>query len=183
MLSKIRGGSVSVFIGLFALTCAGSASGFAGTPPITLDYIESLKIGSTTKPEIEAKLGKPYWVSDDKKSLELLFLNPQGTGQRASFSFNEKGILETKMLLITDADSEIQPEVAFKRYPHSKFHRHDAEITDPHSLPDEVYYEDLSTGLSIEIRKGRNEVSTLSWADPKLRKVAKSAGSSSTAGH
>lgn len=139
----------------------------------TLKQVESLEIGKTTRDGIKALWGSPYRIVAKERGLVVWFyLNKDSTAQKASFNFNEAGILRTKLYLVDDEEPESQVEAVFKHYPNSKFRRYEAEWINPHSAPDEIYYEDEKAGLLIEVHKTRNEVWSISWADPKSRKVA-----------
>lgn len=125
----------------------------------TQDNITSVRslLGNPDQQLPLADLDGDLWVYNDK----------QDGHHRLSLVFDRKtNALQSVLWLVRDRDPEIHLEQSKKRFPHSNFRAQDAGWDNPHSAPDERFYVDDKSGVSITFRKARQEVQAIGWSNP-----------------
>lgn len=148
--------------------CISAPQNGYSTHLINLSKIEQLPLGSNTK-TIEQILGSPtemQSINDLKNTTAWVYFDNHKINRVTLIVDKISGRLLAKTWQIEDGDLERDIQTTLKRYPKANFKlRHAKWIAD--FLPDEAYYEDLALGLSIKVRKKRQEVLSISWFLPE----------------
>lgn len=146
-------------------SCMSAPKQLSNTTVLHLSVVEQISLGSHQS-IIEQRFGKPTEtkdVFDSKDSMALVYSDDSKT-DRATFIIDKKtGQLLAKAWQVEDGDSEQNVEVALKRYPKANFKKRDSKWIADFS-PDEAWYEDRKLGITIRVRKKRNEVSSIIWS-------------------
>ena len=113
------------------------------------------------------KPGKTESVRSSSNKVAWVYFDERSAIERATLIIDKKsGQLVAKTWQVEDGDLEQRVDAALKRYPNAHFKRRELKWINPHIAPDEAYYEDQDLGLSIEVRKKRNEVFSITWTLP-----------------
>ncbi len=93
------------------------------------------------------------WIFKDKR-----------TGhQRLSLVFNSEKKVHSVLWLVRQGEPEINIANSKNYFPHATFEEKDAPWENPHAAPNERLYTDHEKGISITVRKSRQEVESISW--------------------
>ena len=158
---------------IFAFSACQSLQNMAGRrSELSLQFAKEQRIGVTKQGEILSLLGKPDRIFDmsetnlggNGKIWAYLAGGIQSSG-RISFSFPANSdIVDSITWDVRNGDPEQNLEIALSQFKDSKFIKTLPKYWDnPHSSPDEVYYEDSNNGLTITYLKTPKRVTTISW--------------------
>ncbi|MBI2605132.1 MAG: hypothetical protein HYW49_03520 [Deltaproteobacteria bacterium] len=151
--------------------------------PLRFETIEQFAIGRTSQEDAIRGIGQPdrtFSLEIENKVVWIYLVEWNFTGgkaevPRATLTFDAKsGTLQSKSWDVYEGEREKTLDGARSRFKSALFKRIDAEQTNPHAVPDEIYFVDEKQGISIEYRKARGEVSSISWWNPSDRSVAES---------
>jgi len=164
-----------VIISLSCLHCSSVSQ--TNRPPLKLSQVELLKIGRTTRQEVLTILGPPKakMLFDAPKNIEAwnYYDGDVKPVPRISLSFDEaSGVLLGKTWNVLQNEPESNLSQLEKFYPTSNFTHRDAPWTNPHSYPDEEFYEDKEKGIQITFSYARQKVQAISWLSSTDRAVS-----------
>ena len=134
-----------------------------------------MQVGKTTKNEAIAQVGQPDRILDLGKSetnqplkLWVYFANRDESSGRLSLSFPEDSdILNSITFGVRDGDREQDLEQALSQFKTSHFVKVLPKHWDnPHSSPDEVFYQDAKGGLSVVYLQSPKQVVAITWTSP-----------------
>ncbi len=156
-----------LILSLFIASCKSTPPSLATT--LSFSLVEQIKLDSK-KETIEQILGKPTQILPVASligEIAWLYAETKRNLIRATLVFNIKSEkLISKTWEIYDGYLEQNIDALLKKFPNAKFKRQNAKWINPHIAPDEAYYEDHNLGLSIEIRRLRNEARSITWTMP-----------------
>ncbi len=139
---------------------------------LQLETVEKLQLGHTDKDEIKKLFGNPDNIfnleqfSETNETGEIWEFN-ENSYPRLSIYFEKESTLTHSITWgVRSGDPEQDLHTAKARYKTANWEARSAPFSNPHKTPDECYYEDRKMGISIEFRKTRKEVSSISWWNP-----------------
>ncbi len=144
-------------------------------PELSLSTAQQMHVGQTKRDELVQRLGKPDRIID----LSLTNLGGNGTiwayfaggdqsAGRLSFSFSANSdTVDSISFDVRDGDPEQNLEKALSRFKGANFVKTRPQKWDnPHSSPDEVFYQDSKTGLTVVYLQSPKQVVAISWWSP-----------------
>lgn len=162
-------GIVFIMVGCVRLQPTNSVK-----PEFSLQQVENIHVGETTQAEVLNLFGKPDRVIDLSQE------KPKGQGTiwayfageiksvgRLSFSFSANTV-ESISWDVRDGDPEQDLNTALSQFKDSKFVKVFPKRWDnPHSSPDEVFFEDTKRGLTIIYLQTPKRVEAITWSSPE----------------
>lgn len=163
------------FIILGIIGCQGLQTNTALRPELSLSMVKEIQVGKTKQSEIVSRLGKPDRVFDISQT------NLGGKGKiwayleggfesigRISLSFPaDSDIVDSVSWDVRDGDPEKNLENALSQFKGINFVKTRPKAWEnPHSSPDEIFYEDSKTGIVIVYLQTPKRVAAISWVSP-----------------
>jgi hypothetical protein len=161
----------------FVINCLASED-HSSRAALTLNEVETVKPGHTTKSEVEKIFGTP-----DKEYVE------SGKDGRVAWLYFEPPFYAVpRVSLLYVANSDVvysitwqprggEPEYdlvkAKNRFKSAQFKYREGEWITPHASPNEAIYEDMRSGVSIQFKETTKRVESISWIDPRALLAAR----------
>ncbi len=155
--------------------CQGLQTRSISRPNLTLLLAEEIHVGKTTRADVLSRLGKPDRVIDlrqtDLKVREEIWAyfagGIQSTGRITLFFPTSSDLVDSVSWDVRDGDPEQILTNALSRFKGRDLVRtRPKHWENPHSAPDEIFYEDSKTGLTIIYLQTPKRVTAISWALP-----------------
>lgn len=166
---------LSFFLVFGLAGCQGLQTSSTTRPELSLSIAEEMHVGKTKQSEILARLGTPDRIIDlndtnlgGQGKIWAYFADGIRSAGRISFSFPANSeIVDSISWDVREGDPEQKLDNALSRFKGANFVMARPKYWDnPHASPDEVFYNDLKSGLTITYLKTPKEVISLSWELP-----------------
>lgn len=175
-------GTTVLLLGISLASCAGPTAKPVPSYEeiVNFDQFAAIPLGKA-KGALAASFG-PFKteISNPTTSEETYWIvrNPRTGYQKAALTFDERTqSLVAKVWIVNTGEPEQVPEFARARFGLARFVLKDLPSDNPHVLYGEKLLIDEKEGISIEIQRVRNEVSTIQWWNPAYRSPAQETGS------
>jgi hypothetical protein len=158
-----------LFLNLILATLVCSNLSYA--QKITLQQVQSLSVGVSTKGDLLKLFGKPKQVLSILPSDETWFYNQEFKGesyQRASFNFDKKlGTLSGSLFIPSDSDEVSTEKKALAYFKNSVFVKKPVKNISKHEFVDDVNFIDDKNGIGFEVIKPSNRVASVVFDLPQ----------------
>ncbi len=164
-----------LFSALGIIGCQGLRTKTALRPELSLSLAKEIQVGRTKQNEVISRLGQPDRVLDmsqtnlasNGKIWAYLEGGFESTG-RISVSFpTDSDIVDSVSWDVRDGDPEQKLENTFSRFKETSFVKTRPRVWEnPHSSPDEIFYEDSKSGLTIVYLQTPRRVAAITWVSP-----------------
>lgn len=159
---------------LFVYNACAASDKKLSASPITFAAFTALGPGTMTKAELTKSLGKPAQVVDFKKLPESKETGESWKYNRLTIFFDEGSeVAHTWVWQVREGDPEQKLKTAMSRFSSAAWTPETDKWINPHSFPNECFFNDQKQGISIEYNRTRREVFSIARWDPS-RKLASS---------
>ncbi|MBI4402624.1 MAG: hypothetical protein HY537_00595 [Deltaproteobacteria bacterium] len=153
---------------LFSAGCAHIDPKQSPSKQISLSLLDQLAPGLSTKEDVNKLLGRPQEITRSKDKGELWEYNEKELN-RVTLSFGTDNVLEAWAFSVFDWDRETKLKNALDVFPNAAWQVENPKWINPHSWPDECYFQDNKQGIAIEYRQTRKEVSMIRrWSPARV---------------
>lgn len=164
-------------------SCQGLQTPSVSRTDFSLVQAEGIHAGEAKREEVLRRLGKPDRIIDlsqtdlkEQGEVWAYFAGGVQSAGRISLSFPANSdLVDSVSWDVRDGDPEQNLESALSRFKGATFVRRRPKYwSNPHSSPDEVFYEDSKTGLTITYLQTPKEVTVISWVQPNRTTASES---------
>lgn len=165
----MRAIALCICITLSSMLCLGAAD--RAKKPLTLEGMQRIQPSMTTKKTVRLLLGAPSEIvtlvpMETSKGGELWEYD-EGGFNRLSIHFEPgKDALNYWIWSVVEGDPEQNIKIAMSRFRGGTWIPETEEWINPHAAPNDCYFEDKKTGLSIKYNLRRREVFSISKSSP-----------------
>jgi len=166
--------SARVLVFLDLLACF-TLSARTAPSVLSFDVTQQLKPGQTTKDQVLRILGEPREIMDPKKLKNVKDVEKfsetwefgEGEHSRLSLYFPQGGtLLESWTWHVRMREPEQKLKKAMNLFSNASWEASTDRWINPHSFPNDCYFESKTNGVTISYNRARNEVFTISRRDP-----------------
>ncbi len=129
---------------------------------LSFEHVSTLPIGENSR-MIEQKIGKSTNIYEDERTVKWLYA--QDNYNKAVILINHStGKIISKFWSVKDGEKERDLNYMLSYYPQAHFEKRDSKFIHPHKgKPTEVWFEDRSLGVFIEVSKASQVVEAIYW--------------------
>lgn len=142
-------------------------------PKLSLSLAKEIRVGQTKQSDVLKRLGKPDRVleledSGSRRMIWAYFSDNDPSVGRLSVSFpNKSDTTDAVTFTVRKGDREQDLDYALDQFKAARFRKElPKQWENPHSSPDEVFYEDSKSGLTIVYLQGPKRVTAITWTLP-----------------